>query len=96
MRGGFLWRLNNPALILYPAKIALCLRFLLTHILYRLNILIMATLIVDKISDELKNEFKSQCYKRGLNMRDVIIRLMEMELDERVSVILKPQEKKKV
>ena len=54
----------------------------------------MGTLIVDKIPDEIKNAFKSACYKRGLNMRDVIIRLMEMELDERVSVILKPKEKK--
>lgn len=54
----------------------------------------MGTLIVDKIPDELKNEFKAECYKRGLKMRDVIIRLMEMELDERFSSILKKKEKK--
>lgn len=52
-------------------------------------------MIIEKVPEDLRNEFKAECYKRGLNMREVLIRLMQMELDERFSMVLKPMEKKK-
>lgn len=67
----------------------------MTNILNSGNILNMGAIIIDKVPDDLRNEFKAECVRRGLSMREVIIRLMEMELDERFSNILKPKGKKK-
>lgn len=55
----------------------------------------MATLIIDKIDETIKNEFKAECVRRGLTMKEVLIRLMQLELDEHFSVVLKSKEKKK-
>ena len=49
----------------------------------------MATLIIDKIDPQLKNRFKAKCYEYGLDMRRVIIALMQQELDERFACLLK-------
>ena len=54
----------------------------------------MATLIVDNIPEDLKNNFRAECLRRGLHMRDVIMRLMAFELDEHISVVLYPKEEK--
>ena len=48
----------------------------------------MGTIIIDNVDDELKNRFKAECYKRGLSMREVLLRLMELELDKQFSVVL--------
>jgi len=50
----------------------------------------MATLLIDRIPEELKNNFKAECYRRGIKMRDVILRLLELELDDNFSSVLKP------
>ena len=52
----------------------------------------MATLIVDHIPEDLKNNFRAECLRRGLHMKDVIMRLMAFELDERILVVLYPKE----
>ncbi len=54
----------------------------------------MGAIIIDRIPEDLRRNFKAECVRRGLPMREVIMRLMEMELDERFSMILTPLGKK--
>ena len=54
----------------------------------------MGAIIIDRIPEDLRNRFKSECYRRGLHIRDVIIRLMELELDKHFSSVINPKEKK--
>ncbi len=52
-------------------------------------------MIIERVPEDLRNEFKAECARRGLTMREVILRFMQMELDERFSAVLKPKGKKK-
>ena len=53
----------------------------------------MSTLIVDKIPEDLKNNFRAECVRRGIPMREVIMRLMALELDENFSSVLTYEKK---
>ncbi len=55
----------------------------MTSILYLWYILYMEIIRVEKIPDELKKEFKSQCVLAGMTMREAFIRLMGLVVEER-------------
>ncbi len=46
----------------------------------------MEIIRVEKVPDDLKREFKSQCVLAGMTMREAIIRLMGMVVEERILV----------
>ena len=60
----------------------------MTNILNTVNIVGMGAIIINNVDEKLRNDFKSACYKRGVPMRTVILRLMELELDNNFSCLI--------
>ena len=46
----------------------------------------MEIIRIEKVPDDLKREFKSQCVLAGLTMREALIRLMGMVVEDRILV----------
>lgn len=44
----------------------------------------MEIIRVEKVPDELKREFKSHCVLAGITMREGLIRLMGLEIENRI------------
>ena len=42
----------------------------------------MGAIIIDKIDERLRRDFKAHCIKSGLTMREAICRLMRFELEK--------------
>ena len=58
----------------------------------------MEIIRIEKVPDELKRDFKSQCVLAGMTMRETLIRLMGMVVEDRILVCpvdSKPKGKKR-
>ena len=44
----------------------------------------MEIIKIEKVPDELKRDFKSHCAKNDITMREALIRLMGLEVEERI------------
>ncbi len=58
----------------------------------------MGVIIIKDVPEEIRRRFKVHCAEMGISMKEAILRLMDLEVEDRVlfsPVDLKPQEKKK-